>query len=154
MAVRGSSAIFDACATVYVFAGNKDEPTRVLHEKDRHRGTLLPDFGIQVHDEEFNGDPRGALRLEYLDAQAYAAIQEQGAKGDDALKLRDLRSCILTYLGTKPDGFLGNRSDLRTACRGGKHAIFALALRLLEEEGLVAVSTRPTRIRLVLQDLS
>lgn len=50
--VRGSGALFDACASVLVFEGVKDGPTLVSHEKSRVSGLLCDDFELRVEDVE------------------------------------------------------------------------------------------------------
>jgi hypothetical protein len=69
MSVRGSSAIFDACASVFVLGAVKGQPVRVQHEKDRNRGTLMPDFGLQAEDVELGGDGRAGLRVVHLEPE-------------------------------------------------------------------------------------
>ena len=46
MSIRGSSAIFDAVQSMFVFEGEKGQPTVVHHEKERLTGVELPDFDL------------------------------------------------------------------------------------------------------------
>lgn len=61
MAVRGSGALFDACASVLVFDGEKGRPTRVTHEKARSSGILTDDFELEVTDVPDGANPRAGL---------------------------------------------------------------------------------------------
>lgn len=61
MAVRGSGAIFDACASVVILEAEKGKPTRVIHEKARTSGITSDDFLMRVEDQEVDGNPRGGL---------------------------------------------------------------------------------------------
>jgi len=63
MSVRGSGAIFDACASVFVFSGDKGQPASVSHEKCRTRGTTVDDFTIAVNDVPVGDDDRWGLKL-------------------------------------------------------------------------------------------
>lgn len=80
-AIRGSSALFDACQSVYVFEGEKDTPTRVHHQKDRVRGITLDEFGLTSEDTLGpNGEPRWGLVVRHLDPaemEAGVASKEQ-----------------------------------------------------------------------------
>ncbi len=120
--LRGSSAIFDAADGVFIFAGEKGEPTTVEHEKDRLIGTELPSFGLGSEDVERDGDHRWGLRVVHLegaqmrqqDADDAAKVSAE-ARGECADKIRD-------YLRTLPDStWKGNRTNLAKQV-GGKHA--------------------------------
>lgn len=50
MAIRGSSALFDGCGSIFVFAGEKNKPTVVNHEKARITGRTAEDFALEVTD--------------------------------------------------------------------------------------------------------
>ncbi len=72
-AIRGSSALFDACQSVYVFIGEKNTPTTVHHQKDRIRGACLDDFGLDGEDVANDLDPRWGLRVVHLDGEQLPA---------------------------------------------------------------------------------
>jgi hypothetical protein len=61
--IRGSSAIFEACESVYVLDPVKGEPTRVMHEKAGITGMTRADFLLHVADVEVDGAPRGGLMV-------------------------------------------------------------------------------------------
>lgn len=75
MSVRGSGALYDACGSVVIFAGEKGDPITVSHEKARITGRTHEDFRLQVEDVELDGDPTAGLRVAYLDAPATPAKQ-------------------------------------------------------------------------------
>lgn len=140
MSIRGSSAKFDALTTSFVFSGDKGMPTRIQHEKCRHRGSTLPDFGFRVVDIEVHGNPRGGLALEHLDEAALEGNKSESKAAAEKAQIKIVRSKIVTYLGTTPEGFTGSRSDLRKACDGGQNQVFGHALRELEHEKRVIVT--------------
>lgn len=69
VAIRGSAAIFDACASVFVFSGEKGEPVLVSHEKARRTGRTGEDFYLAAEDVAEGDDPRWGLALRYRTAQ-------------------------------------------------------------------------------------
>lgn len=79
-AIRGSSALFDACQSVYVFEGEKDTPTTVHHQKDRVRGLTLPDFGLTSEDVVGETGPRWGLAVRHLEAEQMAQSAESQAE--------------------------------------------------------------------------
>jgi hypothetical protein len=85
--LRGSSAIFDAAQSVYVFNGTKGAPTRVEHEKCRLRGKELPGWGLEVVDVE---DRRGLL-VRHLDGE-----QMEQDSGD---ALAEVKGQIIRMMG-------------------------------------------------------
>jgi hypothetical protein len=54
--LRGSSALFDAPQTVWMLTGARNKPTRCENVKERLRGKLRDDFGIQFTDELGGGE--------------------------------------------------------------------------------------------------
>jgi hypothetical protein len=67
---RGSSAIVDELQSMFVMSKKRDERvTLVTHEKDRELGgETVADFGLRIDDVATdNGDPKGALRVAYVD---------------------------------------------------------------------------------------
>lgn len=72
MSIRGSGALFDACGSVLVFAGEKGEPVTVEHEKARITGRPHDAFQLWIEDVEADGDPRGGLRVSVLEANPAA----------------------------------------------------------------------------------
>lgn len=105
---RGSSAIFDACAAVFVLTSDKGEPIHVTHEKDRELGATLPDFGLRIVDVEIAGDPKGGLRVEHLEPEQLR--ERSAANGIDKIVSR-----VVAVVGRHPE--CGSRV-LRSQCKG------------------------------------
>jgi hypothetical protein len=70
MALRGSSAIYDALGSALIFEGTKGEPTRVLHEKARTSGVIAETFYLEVLDVAVDEDPRAGLLVRTKAAEA------------------------------------------------------------------------------------
>jgi RecA-family ATPase len=77
MAPRGSSAIFDACGSVYALDAEKGEPSIVTHTKCRHTGTEIDTFGFKVEDVRIGDDPRGGVVLKRLGPEQLALHREE-----------------------------------------------------------------------------
>lgn len=80
--LRGSSALFDAAQTVYMFDGTDGKPSKVHNTKDRfgsNGGRLRSTFGIQVRDEASPSDPKWGLSVLYLSPEEVQAEYMQNA---------------------------------------------------------------------------
>jgi hypothetical protein len=84
MSLRGSSAIYDAAASVFVLSAEKGQPARVQHEKCRIRGITIPDFGLEIQDVAVGNDPRAGLRLVHLDREQLEPAEERHSQFDAA----------------------------------------------------------------------
>lgn len=113
-AIRGSSALFDACQSVYVFEGEKDTPTRVHHQKDRVRGVTLSEFGLTSEDVSDGQDPRWGLVVRHLEAEQMA--QSQSAKASASADQTAARAATqLAELFMKHGGSMRmTRTDIRS----------------------------------------
>jgi hypothetical protein len=130
-ALRGSSALYDAVASLFVFSAEKGEPTRVEHEKCRNRGILVEDFGLDVEDVPVGNDPRAGIRVVHLEG-----IQLDDRATPDSSPARNVDRVRAHLRQTGPHH--GNRDSLRE--RLGMGAIpFRNALSVLE-------STREVRV--------
>jgi hypothetical protein len=94
---RGSSAIFDECASVFILTGKKGEPAYVTHEKDRELGTEVADFGLRIENVPTDdGNPMGGLRVVHLDRE------QMRPKGDDAARFAKVVAAVLECVRGKP----------------------------------------------------
>lgn len=95
--IRGSSAIFEACESVYVLDPVKGEPTRVLHEKAGITGMTRQDFLLHVADVEVDGFARGGLMVTAEDVVPVDAdVRAVRARLDRDEKLRrDIGALLL-----------------------------------------------------------
>lgn len=114
-AIRGSSALFDACQSVYVFEGAKDTPTTVHHQKDRIRGVTVEEFGLTSEDLERDGDKRWGLAVVHQEAAQMAqdGRRKEAARRDVAVD--DMVARIAAVVGS---GFAGRRIDVRALVHG------------------------------------
>ncbi len=135
-AIRGSSAIYDACASVFMLTADKGEPPRVSHEKDRFYGVLLADFGIRFVDVEVGGDPRAGFRVVHLDREQLDA-RPSGTAGVTQAKQADR---IVTWLGAHGAIFAGNKGALCDAIGMNRSAFFK-AISTLEGSARIHVET-------------
>jgi hypothetical protein len=76
MAVRGSGAIYDACASVLVFEAERGQPVRVSHEKARVSGRTTEDFELVIDDVEVGGEPRAGVLVSARTAPSRAAVAD------------------------------------------------------------------------------
>lgn len=120
---RGSSAIYDAHSSVFVFSGEKGAPVLVTHEKDRELGYTLPDFGLRIEDVEVDDNPKAGLRVVHLEAEQMAGRSAKPGERFESLKLsivrlvRDSSKSLtsMTAICDRIDG--GNKSQKLAAIR-------------------------------------
>jgi hypothetical protein len=87
-AIRGSSAIYDACDCVYLFAAAKGEPVSVEQAKARTQGDSIPDFALVISDVEIDGEARAGLRVQVHGAELIADRRAAKADADQADQTR------------------------------------------------------------------
>jgi RecA-family ATPase len=115
-AIRGSSALFDACQSVYVFEGAKDTPTTVNHQKDRIRGVTVDSFGLTSEDVAQGGNPRWGLRVTHMEAQQLQREAEVKSEKHVANAVSRASDAIVAFFASSaPMGFSGTRLDVRNA---------------------------------------
>ena len=68
-AIRGSSAIFDAADSAYLFSAGKGEAVSVEHVKARTHGEPVEDSALVISDVEYEGDPKAGLRVQVHGAE-------------------------------------------------------------------------------------
>lgn len=136
MAIRGSSALFDACQSVYVFFGEKGTPTTVHHQKDRVRGACLDDFGIDGEDIARDDDPRWGLRVVHLEGQQVEAAASAREVAREQNAIEKAAAAILVTLRKAGGSFRGSREDLR-ALSSVKQNNFSSAMAQLQGAGTI-----------------
>jgi AAA domain len=78
--VRGSSAIFDATDSAYVFSAQKgDGASKVEHERAKSHGETIEDFALSFADVEHDGDPKAGLIVRVYGAELLAEKREAAA---------------------------------------------------------------------------
>lgn len=135
-AIRGSSSLFDACQSVYVFEGEKNTPTRVHHQKDRIRGATLEEFGLTSEDVAGPSGPRHGLVVRHLEAEqmAQADSVRASARAEEAIERTAERiiRCLVDVGGTHH----GAVTTLKHIV-GGKTDVFKAAWSKLVSTGVV-----------------
>ncbi len=117
--LRGSAALFDASATVYMLDAKKGKPTRVTNTKERNTGKLREDFGLQIIDEqgprtessdcEGDIDLEWGLRVRYLSPPELQCEYQEIEHDDNSIalngdRLQSIGMRILSILTRAPDG--------------------------------------------------
>ncbi len=135
-AIRGSSALFDACQSVYVFEGEKDTPTKVHHQKDRVRGATLPEFGLTSEDIPGPSGPRHGLAVRHLEAEEMVQSDSRraGVRAEEAIERVAER--IVIAIADAGFAFHGPVSSVR-ALVGCKTIVFKAAWAKLVGAGVV-----------------
>jgi AAA domain len=143
-AMRGSSALYDAMASVFVFEGSKTGPTRVLHEKCRNVGTTVEDFGLAVEDVEIDGDPRAGLRVVHLEPEQLGAGPSTGPSPTQNI---DRIRAYLVQVGRH----LGSKDALRERVGMGQGP-FRSALSVMHSTGEVLIESGKSGMSIRLRD--
>lgn len=132
MSIRGSGAIFDACASVVILEAEKGQPTKVTHEKARTSGITSDDFLLKVEDREANGNPRGGLVV----LAESTPMAGTAAGSFDALKKR-----VLEELAKGP---AASKTALAARVSGNMQSKYAAIAQLVEDGAIVENGKRLT----------
>jgi hypothetical protein len=124
---RGSSGIFDECATVLVATGEKGEPISVTHDKDRELGGTVADFGLRIEDVTIDGDPKGGLRVVHLEREQLGSAKKTGAR------FEGLKGEVLAVV--KAEAALKSLNAICNRVAGGNKTSKLDAIRELLDEG-------------------
>jgi hypothetical protein len=87
-AIRGSSAIYDACDSVYLFSAAKGEPVLVEHAKARSHGELVENFAFSIEDVAEGDDSRAGLRVSVHGAELVMDRRAEVAAAASAVRTR------------------------------------------------------------------
>lgn len=129
---RGSSAIFDECASVLVLSAKKGEWTKATHEKDRELGFLVEDFGLAIEDVPTDdGNPRGGLRVRHLCWEEFQ--QKQRKEEEQKATFEKTKIAIVDVVKEHP----GIGPQALSARLGKKYAGVVGALQELLDEGAI-----------------
>lgn len=124
-AIRGSSAIFDACDAVYVFTAAKGEPVLVTQVKARSQGEPCEDFALVVSDVDVDGNPRGGLRVAVHGAELVREKRAAAEADARASKVRRDAETVRAVLASAPG--LGTRELRDRTAFGGSRLAAAIA---------------------------
>jgi hypothetical protein len=150
-AIRGSGAIFDACASILVFEGAKTGPTLVSHEKARITGKTVEDFSLDISDVPLPEEALPDLARAVMVGDGFAnetgsiryglKVSVKDREAETSPNVRALERRILELVEQNPG--IG-RNRLREL--SGKRLTDVVgALGLLSEEGRVLVEHGPNR---------
>lgn len=135
MSIRGSGALFDACASVLVLDGSeRGAPISASHEKARITGRLHPPFVMNVEDVPSDDDERWGLRITTDDARANAEQRHEA-------ELDALTDHVLKVVRNNPG------STTRTICELAhrRYGKVVAALEILERGGALANTAQGKR---------
>jgi len=136
--IRGSSALFDACQSVFVFVGAKNTPTTVHHQKDRIMGSTVDDFGLDSIDTAVDGVPKAGLEIVHLDVAQMQRREEASQAAVERAETTQVAEAIAATLARYAGVFRGSRSQLREACGlRVRTQRFSAILRDLIQQGAV-----------------
>jgi hypothetical protein len=142
---RGSSAIFDVCAAVFVMTARKGEPIYVTHEKDRELGLQVADFGLRIEDVTTDdGNPKGGLRVVHLDREQ---LKPPTAGGKPASEFESLKDAILEVVRQHQDLKSGNAIEARV--KGSRTKVLQAVRELLAEGRLAQPGGEGSPFRVV-----
>lgn len=129
---RGSSAIFDACGTVFVMVGSKGSPKLMSEQKTaaEAEGSALDDFTISIDDVLVGTNPRGGVRVLAKLGQEAGSTVEPGP--DPAVIARAER--IVEILRAKP-GL--SKNSIRTEAGGNSGLTDKAIAWLLDHDRIV-----------------
>jgi AAA domain len=135
-AIRGSSALFDACQSIFVFEGEKGSPTRVHHMKERVRGLELESFGLTSEDVYDSAGVQSdwGLRVTHLEPEQLAETERASTmlvrKRGTAIAIKEIERFFLEKSGV----LTMSRDEIKRAL-GVSTAGFDAAWGLLRTDG-------------------
>ena len=89
MAIRGSSAIYGASGSVFVFLSAKGAPITVEHVRSPTDGVVIPNFGLVVEDVAMDGNPRAGVRIAPINFAAQPIPNEDKSTKGNKKKAAD-----------------------------------------------------------------
>jgi len=145
MVLRGSSAIFDACGSVFAMIAERDggaKPKRMIHTKpaaEAECGPIEP-FYLAIEDVPIGTNPRAGVRLVYRTVEQV----KPPSSGTKTTKIRELAERALEYIrrvNASGRGVPGKKSVVQNV--EGRDAELYEAVQLLLDDG--RIEDRPTR---------
>jgi hypothetical protein len=135
-APRGSSAIFDACASVIKLDGEAEEPSKAVHTKSRNTGVCVEPFyldSVDVPSPDIAEDARWGLRLVYQTEEQANPVEAPDAGHERAMaKIRE-------YLRENPGA--PGKDVLRARLHMNRDTCIAAVAELLDSGEMVNLGT-------------
>jgi len=128
-AIRGSGAIFDACASVFFFRGGKNKPTFVHHQKQRVTGQTSEDFVLEREDVADPDKPTHGWWGLRVAASSADSAREQAREEDQ----RELFDKVFAFIRKTPGC---SKTEIREAISARTQAITAVCDKL-ERDGKI-----------------
>ncbi|MEI9936675.1 MAG: AAA family ATPase [Pseudomonadota bacterium] len=119
--LRGSGALFDACASVLMFAADKDEPPTVKHEKARITGKTAGDFALKIEDTNGNA----GLVVRRADSEIETSAQIDRTLAENCEKIR------IAFAALAPGEHFQSKEAIRARTRMGKEPFLVAFSTLL-----------------------
>jgi hypothetical protein len=153
-AIRGSSALFDACQTVYFFAADDETtPTTVKLRKDRVTGAKLSDFGLMAEDVPGATGLRHGLVVRHLEAEQMAAQSERQATARDGAALERMSEKIVTFIAERGCSYTGSKRSVLDLIGGNERAFRSAWAKLVDAKVLAETgSPRSPTWRLITKE--
>lgn len=134
--LRGSSAIFDGCGSVFTLSGEKTEdggsrPKRVCQAKSAAEadGGAVEPFYLAIEDVEADGDPRAGVRVVHKTAEQVKPPAPPGAELEDDCRRAHAYILQETVAGRAVAGKAAVASGAKMAPRKAGPAVDTLVLR-------------------------
>lgn len=146
MILRGSSGIFDACGSVLVLGGDRDEPRLVQQVKApaEAEGTAAEPFILRIEDVDLRGNPRAGVRIVW-EEKAKPEPETDEAK-DQPSKYDKIAKAALALVRSRP-GEIKTRTALAMSFGiGGKQERLEV-IRDLETEKKLAIAAGGYRVQ-------
>ncbi len=131
MVLRGSSSIYDACGSVLVLTGEKNEPRLVRQVKApaEAEGSAVDDFHLRIEDVAVGDNPAGGVRV------VYGGTKETASKSTPP-KFEEIKARILELVRETRGLASANAIEARVTVGSRAHRL--QAIRELEDERQIA----------------
>jgi hypothetical protein len=138
MVPRGSSAIFDACGSVFVMTGEKGEPKRVSHVKGaaEAEGGTIDDFCLAIEDVGIDGNPRAGVRVVHEPAED----EEDDEVTDGTGRFEAVKKQVLSVIRKSSDLNSKNAICERIKTKAGRGTKLQAIQELLDGKKIVEIN--------------
>lgn len=140
MDIRGSGALFDACASVFALTGAQGEQKILHHLKSRNRGTTNPAANVSIFDVAVGEDLRAGVGVR---VKPKAIDGAPGAENKPSA-FDATRKAIIDVFAKQPEAKSGNAIVLLS--KKSRNAVLATVNVMLSEGELVRVGKYDYRL--------
>jgi len=140
MDIRGSGALFDACASVFALTGGQGEQKVLHHLKSRNRGTTNAAANISIFDVAVDDDPRAGVAV-----KAKPKPVDGSLDGESKPSAYDgIRKAIIDVFAKQPEPKSGNAIVLLS--KKSRNSVLATVNVMLTAGELVRVGKYDYRL--------